>query len=152
MKIHNLKILPEYFKEVKENRKNFEIRKNDRDFEKGDWLNLHEWDGNKYTGNRIMRKITYILYENPVYGLADGYVILSLRPQTGENNYERLKNMTIDEMAKVIDNLFQNYEAPPNCWSGYGECKCDCERCVKEWLEIKTEPGDYFSIEYQAEE
>lgn len=38
--IHELKILPEYFEAVTSGRKQFEIRKNDRDFKVGDQLIL----------------------------------------------------------------------------------------------------------------
>lgn len=37
---HELKILPKWFEDVQANKKNFEIRKNDRNFEVGDYLIL----------------------------------------------------------------------------------------------------------------
>lgn len=43
MKIHELKILPQYFEEVLKGNKTFEIRKNDRDFKIRDILILKEW-------------------------------------------------------------------------------------------------------------
>lgn len=42
MTIHELKILPEYYKAQVEGKKNFEIRKNDRDYKLGDKLVLQE--------------------------------------------------------------------------------------------------------------
>lgn len=36
--VHELKIAPEYFKDVRTGLKKFEIRKNDRDFKVGDRL------------------------------------------------------------------------------------------------------------------
>ena len=44
MKVHELKILPEYYKAQKAGKKNFEIRKNDRDYKVGDKLVLKEYD------------------------------------------------------------------------------------------------------------
>ena len=46
-KIHELKILPEYYNAVRCGDKRFEIRKNDRGFHRGDILRLKEWDGEK---------------------------------------------------------------------------------------------------------
>ena len=48
--IHELKILPQYFKEVISGSKTFEIRKNDRNFCIGDRLVLKEWENGQYTG------------------------------------------------------------------------------------------------------
>ena len=77
-KTHNLKILPEYFEAVKDGRKNFELRMDDRDFKVGDWVYLQEYDWNKYTGQTLCRKIVYILRNCEQYGLKEGYCILGL--------------------------------------------------------------------------
>ena len=42
--IHELKILPHFFREGISGRKTFELRKNDRPFRKGDLLALNEYD------------------------------------------------------------------------------------------------------------
>ena len=75
--IHELKILPQYFKEVVNGNKNFEVRKNDRGFKKGYLLLLQEFDGEKYTGLEIRKEITYLL-DNSNY-LQDGYVVLGIK-------------------------------------------------------------------------
>ncbi|AXU74634.1 TPA: DUF3850 domain-containing protein [Clostridioides difficile] len=75
--IHELKILPQYFKEVANGNKNFEVRKNDRGFKKGDLLVLQEFDGEKYTGLETRKEITYVL-ENSDY-LQNGYVVLGIK-------------------------------------------------------------------------
>ncbi|HBE9627327.1 TPA: DUF3850 domain-containing protein [Clostridioides difficile] len=75
--IHELKILPQYFKEVANGNKNFEVRKNDRGFKKGDLLVLQEFDGEKYTGLETRKEITYLL-DNSNY-LQDGYVVLGIK-------------------------------------------------------------------------
>ena len=74
--MHELKILPEYFQAVACGIKNFELRKNDRDYQLDDILVLREWDGERYTGQTICRRITYIYEGNGEYGLSDGYCIL----------------------------------------------------------------------------
>lgn len=58
--IHELKILPEFFEAVTSGRKQFEIRKNDRDFKVGDYIILREWGTKEYTGNSYKAEITYI--------------------------------------------------------------------------------------------
>lgn len=60
MRIHELKITEPYFSDVAFGSKNFEIRKNDRDFKVGDILILRKWDGKKFTGSETRREITYI--------------------------------------------------------------------------------------------
>lgn len=73
--VHELKTLPEYFNAIRNGLKNFEVRKNDRDFKVGDFLVLKEWDGEHYTGREQIRKVKYIL-DNPDY-VKEGYVIMS---------------------------------------------------------------------------
>ena len=71
---HELKILPKYFSEVLGRVKNFEVRKNDRNYDVGDSLLLREWDGTTFTGRRLLRRIGYIL-SDPEY-VKEGYVVL----------------------------------------------------------------------------
>lgn len=78
MKTHELKILPEYFEAVKDGRKKFELRKNDRNFEVNDILVLKEYMMKGYTGREVKAKITYVLKNVPIYGLDDEYAILSI--------------------------------------------------------------------------
>ena len=75
MSIIRKKILPEYFEAVQENRKKFELRKDEDNIQVGDEIILEEWDG-EYTGRYTSRKATYILRNVPEYGLNDGYCII----------------------------------------------------------------------------
>lgn len=77
-RIHELKILPEYFDAIRNGKKYFELRKNDRDYRTGDILLLREWKDGEYTGRTIKREITYILEGCPEYGLMDGFCILAI--------------------------------------------------------------------------
>ena len=74
---HNLKILPKYFSSVIDGRKKFELRSYDRDYRVNDLVKLNEFDGNDYTGNFIIVKITYVLSGVPQYGLNEDYCIFS---------------------------------------------------------------------------
>lgn len=77
--IHELKILPEYYDEVVTGRKNFELRKDDRNYKVGDLIRFHEYKDGEYTGKEsILIPILYILRNCPEYGLMDGYCILGL--------------------------------------------------------------------------
>jgi len=76
---HDLKTLPEYFKQVESGIKKFECRKDDRNYKVGDVLNLKEYDpDNGYTGAGVQRTVTYILRDFD--GLAPGWVIMGLKP------------------------------------------------------------------------
>ena len=84
---HVLKTDPIVFQEIFDGHKNFEIRLNDRNFTVGDSLTLMEtvYSGEEmssgkpceYTGREIDLQIDYIL-NGPQYGLADGWVIMSV--------------------------------------------------------------------------
>lgn len=65
---HELKIWPQYYEAVADGSKTFEIRKNDRGFQKGDKVTLKEynpdWVGlemDKYTGKKVKFTIGYVL-------------------------------------------------------------------------------------------
>jgi ASC-1-like (ASCH) protein len=80
--VHRLKTLQPYFNDVKIGTKDFELRKNDRNYQVGDTLILEEYDDadftTGYTGEVIRKTVIYILKDCPQYGLQDGYCILGL--------------------------------------------------------------------------
>lgn len=76
--VHQLKILPKWFEDVQTNKKNFEIRKNDRNFKVRDILVLKEYGNGTYTGRKVKRKVNYILYGDGTLGLSKDYCILGL--------------------------------------------------------------------------
>lgn len=83
---HVLKCWPEYFELITSGVKTFELRKNDRNFQESDTIQLMEWDNKKqiFTAMQIDLIITYVLKgakkEDPNYfGIEDGYVILGIR-------------------------------------------------------------------------
>lgn len=83
MKEIELKIKYIYFKEIINNNKTFELRKNDRNFEVGDIVSFKvidkelnevekEQEKNKY-------KVIYVLKNVPEYGLNNEYCIFSIK-------------------------------------------------------------------------
>ncbi|MBO5609106.1 MAG: DUF3850 domain-containing protein [Eubacterium sp.] len=79
MKNIKKKILPQYFKEVVKENKSFELRKDEDDIQKGDYLELHEWNGENYTGRFVNCEVTYVLRDCQEYGLIDGYCIIGFK-------------------------------------------------------------------------
>lgn len=83
---HELKCTQDYFWAVDCRAKPFEVRRDDRSFQKGDKLILKEVRrstsgdvlSGKLTGNEIERKITYVLTGGQ-FGIEPGYVVLGLR-------------------------------------------------------------------------
>jgi hypothetical protein len=75
---HDLKCWPEYFAGIASGEKTFELRWNDRDFQKGDDLLLREYDADisQYTGRAYRRRVTYVLKSSDFNGIVDGWCIL----------------------------------------------------------------------------
>ena len=91
MIIHEVKLLPKYFKEVISGNKAFELRKNDRDYKEGDYILLKEYNPqaeyevagikSNYTGRKILKRIGYILDDLSMIGKGENikdYIIFSL--------------------------------------------------------------------------
>lgn len=78
MKIHRLKTLNPYFDDVYNDRKDFEVRENDRNFQVGDRIQLveivPEGDRQRY----VIKDIKYILHGGQ-FGIVPGYVVLGLK-------------------------------------------------------------------------
>lgn len=79
-KTHELKILSEYFWDIAEGRKTFEIRKNDRNFQVGDYLILKEFKEEKHTGWKITVEVTYITD----YEQKENYVVMGINSLKGK--------------------------------------------------------------------
>lgn len=147
MKTHELKILPQYFQAVWDGTKAFELRKDDRDYQRGDILVLKEWDGEKYTGSALCVKVAYILQDAEKHGLQDGYIIMGIRrvesnsdfkPQT---NYDLIISMTPGELAErmACDARICPYSlGATKDWN----CRAGCEKCWLDWLKSPVEAGE----------
>lgn len=80
--IHYLKVWPPYFDRLSSYDKTFEVRKNDRDFQTGDTLELAEYDPQTktYSGRTATRHVSYILHGDQ-FGIEKGYCVLGLTSQ-----------------------------------------------------------------------
>lgn len=77
--IHELKCFPEYFQDVIDGKKTFEIRIHDRPYQISDLLALNEYlpDTDSYTGRSCIVIIDYIL-DDAMY-CKTGFVILGIK-------------------------------------------------------------------------
>ena len=79
MKVHELKTLNPFFEDVWSGLKDFEVRKNDRDFKVGDRLKLIEFgEAKNYVPRFILKDVKYIL-KGGQYGISSDYVVLGLK-------------------------------------------------------------------------
>lgn len=82
--IHFLKIREEYYQAISQNKKRFELRKNDRNFHVGDLIIFKRicFNNDQYLDlcddPLIIYKIDYVLTNVPMYGLSLDYCILSI--------------------------------------------------------------------------
>ena len=80
MTIHELKIKLDYFIAIRNRTKNFELRKNDRDYRVGDLISFIVLDDFNITYQPPeLYYISYVLQNCPEYGLQEGYCILAIK-------------------------------------------------------------------------
>jgi len=78
--LHKLKIEKPFYEAVKAGLKPFEIRSNDRGFQKGDLIQFKVRDQAQNWTYRETEELYEITYVMSGYGLKNGYVILAIRP------------------------------------------------------------------------
>lgn len=80
MKVHELKLHKQFEPDVWKGDKQFEIRKNDRDYQVGDHIHFHVVDDRGNAWNSLLQGITFeITYVLSGWGLEPGYVALGIR-------------------------------------------------------------------------
>lgn len=85
-RIHALKTWPEFFDAVADGRKNFEVRRDDREFAEGDVLALHRWEPERGeysrddTGFPVLQavRVTYVL-RGGQFGVEPGFVVMGVQ-------------------------------------------------------------------------
>ena len=77
-KEHELKVWPTFYGPLKRGEKPFEVRVNDRSYQRGETLYLREWDPDTktYTGESCRKLITYTLSG---WGVSPGHIAMGLR-------------------------------------------------------------------------
>ncbi len=123
MKIHELKLDTKYFNDVKSGKKNFEIRKNDRDFKVGDILNLHMWhDGGGIQGYakvvsvdeiskiKDIRKVSREKSDTIKAKVLDIYSAEQINPDLDiVNSKNYVANLHVVFFLKDVSNVLKNY-------------------------------------------
>lgn len=80
MRIHKLKILNDFADSVVVGDKTFEIRENDRGYQKGDFIQFQAIEKNGYEINHIINKKMYeITFVLNGWGIKNGYVALAIK-------------------------------------------------------------------------
>ena len=87
MRVHNLKILNDFAEAVLMGDKTFEIRENDRGYQKGDYIKFQAIDENG-TPNRhfINDKLYLITFVMNGWGIKNGYVVLGIKEREGSHD------------------------------------------------------------------
>ena len=76
---HNLKLYKEYADAVCDGEKTFEIRYNDRGYQKGDYIKFHVIDGIYEVNHPLNDKLYIITYVLSGWGLKDNWCALSIK-------------------------------------------------------------------------
>lgn len=81
MSEHVLKVQPPYFDALLDGSKTFEVRKNDRAYQRGDTLVLREFvvPAMRLTGREIRKRVSFVYAGDPRFGgIEQGHVVLAL--------------------------------------------------------------------------
>ena len=96
---HKLKCWPSYFEAIERGDKNFEVRRDDRGFQRGDTLILQKFDPEKHKYEmdgftfsakpiELRRTILYVLTGGQ-FGIQSGHVVMALAPAAPEQEPRR---------------------------------------------------------------
>jgi hypothetical protein len=126
---HELKTWPEFFDAVRDGRKTFEVRYNDRGFQTGDLLVLRKWDPRTEVYGEYVeppsvsaplhRRVTYVLSG---FGIEPGYVVMGLEEavttkrstavyELHEPSAEAQAHISSGRFKRLLTNLFVRREA-----------------------------------------
>jgi len=168
MSRHELDVLPDEFKAIRNGTKGFTVRKGGH-YQTGDTVVLHEWvptgnpDGGRYTGRSLERRVGHTAKGGKAFALRPGWVVLSIAEaaptpiptqsleQHGATLIHRLtqcwarefaKSGDFSEMVPEIDKLLG--ELREQGWEGsklYLYLKMWALQAVPEWLDSPLDPA-----------
>lgn len=114
----SLKTWPQFYQAIFEDRKTFEVRKSDRDFQVGQVWYLREWLPElnprytitnkeyvlpaRYTGSWVMVRITYVIHhedEGPASGVAPGFCVWGFKVL---QKYDVKLNLHMNDRGLII--------------------------------------------------
>lgn len=126
---HHLKAWSEFWINYASGLKPWSIRRNDRDFDVGDWLILGEWKDEAWTGRVCALEVIEVFRGLDL--VADGHVVLSLGP--------------VGEVAPEYLDANGRYHGPPPSedWVECDDCSGQGER--EEAGDGINEPSAYFA-------
>ena len=81
--VHAIKIRESFADAVNRGDKTFEVRKNDRGYQKGDtvrFIVLYDSDGIEMVSHPLMKKEYEITYVLSGWGIEDGYCVFGIKP------------------------------------------------------------------------
>ena len=97
-RVHQIRLGASFFEDAASNEKCFELRKNDRNYKKGDILELMEFADGRNTGRTIRKLVTNILEDYT--GLEDGFCIMGTA--LINDNGEQLRPADINQICADI--------------------------------------------------
>jgi flagellar biosynthesis/type III secretory pathway chaperone len=143
--VHQLRILPQDYKSIKEGSKTFELREYDRDFNIGDILVLKEYEETSgYTKREIIKEVSY-LFKGGEKGLDKEFCILGLK----NTLCVELKNIGENE-ATLINQLKKVEEENDEFETAI--IKNDINNAIEEfWDKVQSSLGALEKIGIRAE-
>lgn len=124
-KIHTLKTIDPFFQEMYDGLKKFEVRKNDRDFQSGELLNLIEYPVNESNLRQCLFRIGSVLSNSDcIYdAIQNDYVVLGLDDYDFEVVYDSFKvgEEVVDKNGnnRIIGYVLSNNKFPEGIKEGY---------------------------------
>jgi len=79
IKLHELKLQKEFCQDVYDGRKTFEVRLNDRGFQRGDFVKFLPMDGSFNFPHEVQNKLYKITYVLSGWGIKKNYVVFGIK-------------------------------------------------------------------------